>query len=163
MQTYRTLYTALVRSQLEHAVAIWKPHYATHSDLIERIQKRYVKTLQFRFNTPKLNYTDAISKLKYSTLHSRRMELDAVVLYNVCHSRYDCADIIGLLQFRVPGRATRSSALFHLLTARTNAGVRAPMYRLCDNYNKVFHSIDIFASSSSQYKRSVNKILLTYT
>ena len=155
IRSYQILYTALVRSQLEYAVAVWNPHYVTYSESIERVQKRYVRSLQYRFNMPKAAYTDAILQLKFSTLHSRRIELEAAVLYNICHSRYDCADIVSQLQFRVPGRATRNPALFHLPVARTNAGVRAPLHRLCDSYNKLLQSIDIFASSSSQYKQSV--------
>lgn len=159
IKTYHILYTALVRSHLEYAVAIWNPYYAIYSDMIERVQKRYIRTLQYRLNTPKLNYENALAHFTYGTLRSRRTQLEGTVLHNICHSRYDCPDLLSQLQFRVPGRATRCDSLFHLPVARTNAGLRAPLYRLCDSRDRVFHSLDIFASSSSQYKHSIMNML----
>ena len=118
------------------------------------------RSIQYRLNTPKLNYANSLAHFTYGTLSSRRTQLEGTVLHNICHSRYDCPDLLSQLQFRVPGRTTRYDSLFHLPVARTHAGLRAPLYRLCDSRDRVFHSLDIFACSSSQYKHSIMNIQL---
>jgi hypothetical protein len=41
------IYNGLVRSILEYCSVVWRPHYATHSLRIERIQKRFVTYLSY--------------------------------------------------------------------------------------------------------------------
>lgn len=46
-KTKKILYGCLVRSILEYGSVIWRPHYATHSLRIERIQKRFLRHLAY--------------------------------------------------------------------------------------------------------------------
>ena len=41
--TLRTLYCALVRSQLEYCTVVWSPYTARNVDKLERIQRRATK------------------------------------------------------------------------------------------------------------------------
>ena len=66
-----TIYTALIRSLLEHCCVVW--HHALPSYLsqeLERIQKRTLKII-----VPALSYSDALQALNLRTLDERRNEL----------------------------------------------------------------------------------------
>ena len=158
-ETYLTLYSALVRSQLEYAVVVWSPLYATYDNRIESIQKRFFNTMQHRIGCPRLPYRALIDHYNYCTLDHRRVLLEMSVLHNICLSHYDCPDLLKQINFRAPSFVTRTCPLFCIPNARTNAGVRAPIRRICDIYNRHMLSLDIFASSCLQFKAGARNVL----
>lgn len=143
-KTYLILYKSLVRSQLEYAVVVWNPLYRVYSDNIESIQKRFLATLQHRLGVSKSAYKILLDTFGCENLVDRRTVLESMILFNICQGKYDCPDLLRQVIFRTPERITRSSALFQVKNARTNAGIRAPLRRLCDVYNKTMVTLDIF-------------------
>ncbi|CAH0397632.1 unnamed protein product [Chilo suppressalis] len=55
-------------------------------------------------------------------------------------------------------RGVRAPRLFYTGTCRTNAGVRAPLRRLLDNYNTNFAELDIFGFSKLKFNKMVPKV-----
>jgi hypothetical protein len=51
--TIKTLYVSLVRPKFEYASCVWRPFYDTHIDIIERMQKKFV-----RYALHSLGWTD---------------------------------------------------------------------------------------------------------
>lgn len=106
----------------------------------------------------KLAYDILIKKYKCDTRDHRRSLLELMVLYNICQGTYDCSCLLSQIHIRVPTFVTRGCPLFYVNNTRTNAGVRAPLRRMCDVYNKEMLSLDIFASSRIKFKSGVKNI-----
>lgn len=163
--TYITLYQSLVRPHLEYASTIWNPLYAIYREKVEMVQKKFLRALYHRLtgaNTFRMSYTPLLRKFKFTTLANRRLLLDAVTLHDICTSHYDCPQLLSQVNFRAPSRITRSQALFDILPCQGNAGVRAPLRRICDTYNRQFLTVDIFSNSRLQFKHKI-KLLLEQT
>ena len=69
--TLRTLYCALVRSQLEYCTVVWSPYTARNVDKLERIQRRATK---FILKTD-VEYDTRIERLNLLSLKDRRFLL----------------------------------------------------------------------------------------
>jgi hypothetical protein len=63
--SFKLLYTALVRPHIEYANQVWCPHLAKHKDEIENVQRRATKELPGMSN---FSYPERLQKLKLPTL-----------------------------------------------------------------------------------------------
>lgn len=162
--TFLLLYKILIRSQLEYAVAIWNPFYVKYSERLETIQKKFLRTVNFKCKKSKLPYEHLLKRYNILSLESRRLLLVAMMLHSICNNKFDCMDITNKLCYIVPRtihrRAVRVPRLFHTEKCRTNAGVRAPLRRLLETYNAHFIDLDIFALSNKKFKRMAIDTLL---
>ena len=82
--TLRTLYCALVRSQLEYGSVVWSPVTAMNITKLERMQRRKTK---FILKTED-NYKVRISKLTLLSLEHRRFLSDVVFFYKAALNGY---------------------------------------------------------------------------
>ena len=76
IHSLRTVYVAYVRSLLEFASNIWSPQYATYKLRIERIQKRFIRHLNFRSFSSGLSYAEGLQRYGLETLEDRRVASD---------------------------------------------------------------------------------------
>lgn len=163
--TYLHLYNALVRPQIEYVTQVWNPYYLKYIDSLERVQKKFLRITNYRCSRGYLKYSELLTKYNFLSLKQRRMLLGAMMLYNLCHNRFDCTQLTGKLCYSVPRtvhrRAVRPGRLFVTTTCRTNAGVRAPIYQLVNSYNTYFDEIDIFALSVGQFKKAIIRKILS--
>ena len=157
--TYIHLYKSLIRSQLEYATVVWSPFYQKYISDVEKVQKKILKCVQFKCYRSRMSYAQLLDRHNLLDLKSRRLQLQATLLYDVCHYIYDCASIVNNIAYHVPvrsyTRACRSSKLFHTTRCRTNTGKRSPLYRMADTYNRYFSNIDIFALTPGAYRKAV--------
>ena len=75
VSTLRTLYCALVRSQLEYGSVVWSPFTARNITKLERVQHRATK---FILKTEDDDYQVRISKLNLLSLEHRRFLFDVL-------------------------------------------------------------------------------------
>ena len=75
----RTLYLALVRSQLEYCSVVWSPHTSRNVSKLERIQRRATKSI-LKTND---DYEQQRKKLNLLSLEQRRVLFDVLFLYKV--------------------------------------------------------------------------------
>lgn len=141
----KMLYFTFVVSKLEYASVVWHPMYVTHSQNIERIQRRFLKYLSFRMtgNYPirGANLEHLMTELSVVPLASRREQHSVTFLYKLINNKIDCPHLLSQISFNVPRIASRSTDTFFIPTARTNALVRAPITRMCRNANDFFPDI----------------------
>lgn len=162
--TFVCLYKALIRSQLEYAVPIWNPLYTKYVEAIERVQRKFLKSVHHKCFHSRLPYEQLLIKYRLLKLDQRRVQLEAMMLYDLCHNRYDCIPLVNKLCYRIPTRthSRKPCRLFATTCCRTNAGKRSPMYRLVESYNKTFNTIDIAATRPSIFKKNILDILCNY-
>lgn len=161
--TYLHLYKSLIRPQLEYAVPIWNPYYKKYIELIEIIQRKILRSLHYRCFHRKMSSQILIKNYNLLTLQSRRSLLEELTLFKICRNEFDCPDLVNGLSYLVPrtvhGREVRTRHLFATYHCRTNSGMRSPVRRMVDEYNKRFSSIDILYLNKNRFRNDIFSIL----
>lgn len=152
------LYNCLVRSNLEYGSVAWNPFYNIYIDRIEMLQKKFVRYMSRKFRLPRRSYIQVLPELNMLSLQNRRSIADLVMLRNICTGDIVCPQLLSRIKFRAMAKCTRSKDLFGLPKTKTNAGKRAPIYRMCHHHNKVLDEVDIFSCSRSQFKASIKRM-----
>lgn len=157
----KVVYYAYVRSILEYASPIWSPFYAIHIDKIERIQKKFLKHLNYKFRKPgDSSYVENCRTYNLLTLEERREVMDMGLLYDVVRGRIDCPELVAGVSLCAPARRTRHTTLFHVPFHSSNYGKNAVLTRLPRVYNQKFQDIDIFIETKNSFKQKIRLTLL---
>ena len=163
----KTLYCSLVRSHLEYCSPIWFPFYKTDNDYLERIQKKFLRCLEFRMHWPhhKGQYEIITNFINLPSLHTRRILSDGCLLHGVINAHIVSPEILSQLDFYVPDPSvcnTRSVNIFRVHSSlKTNFAFNNPINRLMELGNK-FASIekfDLFQNSKHIFRREFLSIL----
>ena len=143
----KQLYYSFIISRLEYAAIVWNPLYACHITNIERIHRRFLKYLYFRFygQYPEKGATlDEISSTyKLQSPSIRRQNINANFLRNILCNKVDCSYLMSKIPFQVPRLGSRNTSPFRLPTARTNLLLRSPIVQMCNSAEDVFDDIFI--------------------
>ncbi|CAH2084685.1 unnamed protein product [Euphydryas editha] len=113
--------------------------------------------MHYRCFLCRLPYAQLLKEYKLITLEARRSQLEAMFIYDLCHNRYDCPNLVNQICYRVPTRThcRNPCQLFATSRCRTNAGKRSPLYRMVNSFNINFNAIDIAATRPSTFKNFV--------
>jgi hypothetical protein len=150
--TYKILFNSFVRSHLEFACAVWKPYHNIHIDRVERIQKKFIRTLDFRTGHTHTNYTESLTHHKLQTLSDRRNCVDSVLLYKIMRNILDVPSLLHQINLRVPPRHQRlcqKKKLFSIPYSRTCYAKNVFIRRTCKYFNEdeKLDNIDLFNCS----------------
>ena len=74
------LYKSLVRPHVEYCTVAWSVHYAKDKQLLERIQRRFIKMIPA---CKDLKYEDALKNLGLVTLEEKRNRADLIFLFKM--------------------------------------------------------------------------------
>lgn len=154
------LYVTLVRPHLDYASVVWSPHYSIHENAVERVQRRFTRFVFRKFRMPYCDYNDRLKRLKLLSLRKRRMMTDQMFLFNLVNGNIALKSSVINVCYRTD-RSTRNRQLFVENTWRINAAFASPIPRILRNYNRHFHSLDIFSLSKSCYKDELYELLCT--
>lgn len=119
----KVLYCSLVRSLLDYATSVWVPQYAFHIDRIERVQKKFMHHIHYKFyRDTEYNYEEMCQRLNLSSLHERRSIHDLLLLFKILNSLVDCPYLTSCISLYVPPFNTRNTQTFYQPYHRTNYG-----------------------------------------
>lgn len=148
----KQLYTSLVRCMLEYGSVVWDPSYTIHSNLLESVQKQFLLfCLRGRGWNPRTlpSYEFRLNLIKLPSLKSRRTMLNITFLMNVIHGNIKSDFLINKIVINIPSRPSRNFHLLHVDYFRTNYANNDPFRRLCVEFNKYYHIIELSENRDS--------------
>lgn len=158
-ETLKILYFSFVRSFLDFCSTVWSPSYEVHIRRIERVQKIFIKSLNYRQNILNQSYTDSLKNYNLLSLCNRRKMFDIVFLYKIINNLVDSPLLLSRLSFisrvRLPVRSSRPKPLFVTPPYHKNYTRNSFLYRSTNLYNKNFTDIDLFNTSVSKLKSTL--------
>lgn len=153
LHTYKLLYFTYVRSNLEYCSPVWSPHYRTGIDMIERVQRRFTRSVFRRFHYPaEANYFMRNVRLELLSLEDRRSTTDELTLYKINNGTINTT-LNEQLRFHARNRVTRQNNLFYLPSVRTNVEYFSPLMRMQRQHDNKFSINDLNEPSISTFKR----------
>jgi hypothetical protein len=152
--TMLILYNSYVRSLLEYGSTIWNPFYNKYVDMIERIQNKFLKHLNY-----KLQKENSSIPLDTPSLSLRRIERDQVFLFKILNNIIDSPYLLSQIMLRCPRLSSRGRPLFGLPLVSTNYAMNVFTSRSCRVYNQNFLELDIFNSALKCFRKSISEAL----
>lgn len=151
VNSIKTVYCALVRSQIEYASIIWSPLYMVHVKTLERTQHKFLRFCSFKLNNPIINhdYTDILILLNLKTLEERRVHSDIIFIFKLINGFIVCPDLLNIINFNVPTRILRNQHTFNIQHHSTNYGRNSPIDRSLRAIND--YNLNIFGCSLARF------------
>lgn len=159
INTIVRLYNSLVRSHLEYASVIWAPSAESNIDLIERVQKRFLRYLYYQKNNiyPYLvSYKGMLVNFSIQSLEVRRNINLVLFIYFIINSiKYKSCFFINYIHFRVPKINLRLQNTSLFQCDMSNWTPMTAMQQQCNMLiNK--HNIDLFNVNVNKLKSCFN-------
>ena len=113
-KTLYILYNSYVRSRLEFCSQVWNPSSATSITKLERVQKRFLKTMSYKGRVMYANfsYEELCVHFNLKTLQSRRNIADLVFLNKLLCNQINSPYLTSQVPLRVPRRILRDKPTF---------------------------------------------------
>ena len=113
-KTLYILYNSYVRSRLEFCSQVWNPSSATSIAKLERVQKRFLRTMSYKSRVMHTNfcYEELCVRFNVKTLQSRRNISDLVFLNKLFNNRINSPYLTSQVSLRVPRRILRDKPTF---------------------------------------------------
>lgn len=156
----RVLYYSLVRSILESGSVIWGPVDLTYSQMIEKVQKKFLRYLYLRdFGYYPWLYPSAFlsGMLGINSLADRRKTALLITAYKLLNGNICIPDIIQKFEFYVPDNFTRARRhrTFVVPRCRTNLPLVMPLGKMILLLNYLSPDIDIFQLNIQIFKNAI--------
>jgi hypothetical protein len=135
--SFKLLYTALVKPHLEYANQVWCPHLAKHIDEIENVQRRATKELPGMSN---LSYPERLQKLKLPTLAYRRIRGDMIELFKILTGKYD-PEVSDFIQLKGESSTRGHNYKIFKICPRLNIRIYSFIHRSVDTWNNLPDSV----------------------
>ena len=158
----KTLYISLVRSVLEYSAPVWSPYFQCNIDLLERVQKRFLRFIEFKMGIVHVRgeYTNILSLIQLQTLQKRRIYIDLCTLHKIINKQIFSEYSISLIQFYQPSndRITRHMPTFKIPYKSTRCGQNLGLARLLREANE-YTTPQSFSLSLPMFKNRMWTIL----
>lgn len=151
ISTYTTLYNSYIRSIMEYCASIWSPYYQIHIDTIERIQKKFTKTIFRKFHYPYECYDMRLKRLELLSLEDRRKLIDKLNSYKIKNGTFQLTVNRNFQPNQI--RPTRNNRTFYLPFVTTNVEYHSPLLRMHRHHMSIFNNINLNEPSLNAFKR----------
>lgn len=156
-KTIKNLYCSLARPTLEYCSPLWSPSYTTYIDMLEKIQRKFLRFLAVRerIKIENHDYSEILSVSKLSTLEHRRNIADVIFLHKLLHNKVNCPELLSYVNVKAQRISSRHHLLFEPTLFKTNIGQNCPLNRLMKLSNIVTSpplDFDFFTTSSDILK-----------
>ena len=162
----KTLYFSLVQSNLQYCSPVWSPFYRKDIDLLERVQKKFLRLLEFKLNRvhQRGDYTWIMCNLKILSLEDQRKMYDVCFLHGLVNGYIDNPSLLRQLTFLIPpsnSRKTRSTVIFRVPVSTTNKSQNHPIKRMMETANRMADNSTflLFDCDRSKFKSRIKCIL----
>jgi hypothetical protein len=162
--THKTLYTLLVRPNLEYAACVWSPHQSVHSERLERVQHNFIRHAVRRLPWrvwPLPAYDARCPLTGLEVLSDRRTVASALFARDTLVGRVDCPDLALMPRFEEVPHSRRRNAGLMTFFHRTNYGRFEPVNNAIINLNKYCHWFGFCSEASRDMFRDRQKSALS--
>ena len=115
--TFLLLYVTLVRPIIEYASPIWSPYYKSEINLLESVNRRFMRHLAYLNGTPMsyLNHDYSYIQNTFSiqSLCNRRKINDMLFLHKIINNVINSTELFNLFKFSTQSRTLRSVTIFN--------------------------------------------------
>lgn len=159
-----TLFLSIVRPILEYATTVWNPGYKKYIEQIEKIQKKFINVLNYRFNRYRHfdSYSSNLSFYKICSLDKRREYFDIMFIYKIFNNVTDSPYCLNFINLAVPKYSTRSNLTFYVHSSSTNYYLNSPLLRCMRTVNTICSThpnIDLFFLRLATFKSKIKFLL----
>jgi hypothetical protein len=153
--TVKLLYKSLVRSKLEFASIIWSPYTLLHINIIEKVQKRFLRYLYYKSFGPLqfpiwlVRYKEMLEMFEFESLGDRRKVARLCYLRDVLSGIVDDPLTLSSVSWHVPTRGGRASRPFYPLLARTCAHANSFLVSTVSLFNSLGGELDVTMNRSA--------------
>ncbi|CAB0011944.1 unnamed protein product, partial [Nesidiocoris tenuis] len=105
MEAIVLLYKSLVRPILEYSSVVWSPYYQVHKERLERVQRRFLRYLNFKMHIPleELDIVELAARSGLQDLEVRRTMADLMFLFKLLNAEISSPALLARISFNAPG------------------------------------------------------------
>jgi hypothetical protein len=160
--TLKILYNSFVRSRLEYASVVWNPQYKIHIGRMEKVQNKFLKSLDYRTGNLFENYSNSAKRHRIAPLEKRRIYIDSIFLFKIINSLIDSPALLAKINFKCNRTSSRSKPTFYVDFCSTNYASNSFIRRAMRSHNVVFNDVDIFSLNLISFKRQIASRLFNF-
>ena len=155
------LYNALVRPHLEYASVVWMPKAEVNINLLEKVQKRFLRYLfvkKYNVYPYMISYKSMLDSFNFISLDLRRKRQALLFIYFiVSNTKYKGCELINYVRFSVPKVNLRilDKRIF-FVDVSSNSPVNH-MMSVCNSYLGSHEQLDIFNLDIRQLRITFNE------
>ena len=150
------LYKSLVRPHLDYCRSVWRPHLRSDIDVLERVQKRFTKSI---YGCKNLKYLDRLKILGLTSFETRCLRSDLLTCFKALngYEKLDNNKFFVLNDRQSRGNSFKLTKLY----CRLDAKKFSFPYRAIDDWNKLnddivcSESINIFKGGLDRHLRAI--------
>lgn len=160
----KLLYFALVRSNLEFASSVWLPSQSKQKNMIESVQKNFIKFIHPNNSANNPNnvyqmrpYSIRCDELNIQLLIRRRINASLIFLHDVISGRISSKNLRNRIKIQTGIRTLRNPAFIKINSFRTDNVLNSSFITTC----KIFNLIALFIDPTlpkNEFKKEIIKL-----
>lgn len=160
--TLKSVYSALVQSNLDYCSTVWLMIPSTRAVLIESVLRQFTMFALREYPNDANNYhissyNDRLKKLQMIKLWRRRIDNALLFLYDLINYKIHCPFVKELICINPNNRNFRNAELFRISDASLSRTPSAPITQIC-KYANLVKNVFLEATSRINFKNRLQKI-----